>query len=1147
MKRTLTLAVFERRIDGYLRWHPLVPWDKAGLLGGKSEVRLREDLTRMVREHVRTLSPADQELWYAAPGLRLHQVHLDLSVKSATPVRVSGRFPFVVEPRWFNEREQRLCAFHPLAPGDWFDAADLREVEELAPHFARRAWKGADESRVLMYRSIGKERLLTVSFTVEPETLLDKAQARRERPGAGVGGGARRVLSRLGVDQTARAIDATLPTGVPREPYRSQLSRVLGGRPRSTMLVGRPGSGRSTLLARWVADRLEEDGWFLHRHTDRIHRVWRLSGKRLVAGMKYLGDWEARLLDVVEEAREHRGILWFDDLHLFGRLGVTRQSERSFADFFRAPVQRGEVVVIGTVTREQLARLEDDAPSFAGLFTRIAVEPTTAQETARLALAEARRLETERPIELHPFLPRTVIELAGALFPWTAMPGAAIDLLRKLAVARAPAAVAGGPRGPAVTLEPADAVALAARETGLPEHLIRLDAPLDPVLIERHFAARVIGQEEATACATELVLRVRAGLVDAGRPLGVYLFTGPTGTGKTELATAMAEYLYGDARRLLRFDMSELSGGDAVARLIGDRYTPEGLLTQRIREQPFAVVLLDEIEKAHPSVLALLLQLFDEGRLTDAAGEVASFRHAAIVMTSNLGAKAASPIGFGDGTQAVMGEIAKAVREFFPPELWNRIDRVARFKPLTPEVAARVVDKELAKLLARRGLRERNVFVFAGRALRERAVSQAFDPRYGARTVKRWLEDQVASSLAEALSTAPPARLTVARLRDDRGQVAVDLEQLPEARPLAGDFPLAAWREMSAAALAPHTEAAALEIDAVLAGAVLAAQDEVARTSPRSAEVRYFVETYRDQLTGLRVALAGERKPTRPTRREREDSDDEITHDLEAFSHDSIPKAGGYYRAPIEQVRRFDRRSVASSRHRSLDQGAALRALARTRLCVDHVGVLADPDAHALTLQLSTVGQRKAEGWDAIMLALLPWIDRGLDTLASCVRDEDGSIVEAWDHTGNLAHSVAAVREVLAGPALLGEHGSHVFQSIAGEPEIVRVAVTPGAPMGFDAKVACAAHRDALAAYDDAIAAGGAAPPNPEPLLPVVRAISYTPPRRVGEPVVAEVEDFVTGFAARVTAPTLAEIIQHCWHVRWSRTSSTTGGSHGQG
>ncbi len=1160
MKRRLTLAVFERKVEGRLRWIPLAPWTPRPVFVGKSEVRLREELMRAVRTQLREVSPADQELWHAAPGLRLHPVHLDLAVRGPTPARATGRFPFVVEPRWFTEDVQRLCAFHPFEPAAWFDAATLAEVEELAPHFARRAWAGRDADALAALASAGKERLLTLAFAVEPQGLLDRVEAARPpRARAGAGRGRPRVLARLGVDQTARAIDGTLPLGVPREPYRAHLGRILGGRPRPAILVGRPGSGRSTLLARWVDDRLEEDGWHLHRDAERIHKVWRLSGKRLVAGMQYLGDWEERLLSVVEEAREHRGILWFDDLHLFGRLGVTRQSERSFADFFRAPLARGEVVIVGTTTREQLARLEDDAPAFAGLFTRVAVEPTGAAETAALVLAEARRLEAEHPLELHPFLPRTVIELAAALFPWTAMPGAAIDLLRKLCRARAPAAVEGGARPEPAVLEPALAVALAARETGLPEHLLRLDAPLDPAAVEAHFAARVIGQPEATACAAELVLAVRAGLVDPARPLGVYLFTGPTGTGKTELATALAEYLYGDARRLLRLDMSELSGPDAVARLLGDRFTPEGLLTQRIREQPFAVVLLDEIEKAHPSVLALLLQLFDEGRLTDAAGEVASFRHAAIVMTSNLGGRVAAPIGFGDRTAAILGEIARAVREFFPPELWNRIDRVVRFHPLTPEVAARVVDKELARLLARRGLRERNVFVYAGRAVRERAVAQAFDPRFGARTVKRWLEDHVAAALADALVTAPPARLTVARLRDDAGAIAVELESLPEARPLPGDFPLAAWREQAVAALAPEVEALAAALDDVVDGPRLAAQDEAARAGG-AAELRYFVERYRDEVTALRVALAGERRGDARRRRSGralDESDDELVHDLEAFPRASVVQPGGY-RSSVEQVRRFDRRSVASGRRRPLDQAATLQALARARLLVDHTGELAEPHAHVVTVRLSTVGVGRGPGWDAIALALAPWADDVAAAVGGGAIEVGPALLGGG--AGRATHVTAVVRELLARAALAPEHGSHVFQSLAGEPEIVRVAVTPGPPAAGatpapdrgdggdgaddspDARAATAAHARALAAFDAAVAAGAVAIANPEPLLPVVRAISYAPPRRVGEPVVAEVEDFVTGFAARVTAPTLADVVRHCWHVRWSRTAGAGAG-----
>ncbi len=1124
MRRTLAIAVYEHRVDSKVTWWPLVPRAWGGPITGTSEVRMREEFGKLVREALRLVDPAEHELWDAPPGLRLHRLHLDLATQGPNPKRVAGSFPLILEPRWFTDERQRLLAYHPRDRSAWFDADDLAEAEVLAPHFARKAWAALDADQLEELKVTGKDRLLVVSYSVEPTSLLDRLKPEAtERGRAGLGRATRRVLGDLAVDQTARAIDRTLPIGEPREPYRGQLGRLLGGdRPRSTVLIGRPGSGRSTLLARWVDDRLAEDGWFLHRNADRIHRVWRLSGKRLIAGMQYFGDWEARCLDVAEDARKHRGILWFDDLHLFGRLGITRQSERSFADFFRGPVQRGELVVIGTATREQLARLEDDAPAFAGLFTRIAIEPTTAEQTRALLLAEVRRLEREHPVAIHPFVPRTVAELASALWAWTAAPGAAVELLRKLVAWRlaAQSTEEGGER---LEIGPRDAVTLAARETGLPEHLITLDQPLDPAAVEAHFAARVIGQDEAVAVATEVVLKVRAGLTDASRPLGVYLFTGPTGTGKTELATALAEYLYGDPKRLLRFDMSELSGPDAVARLIGDRFAPEGLLTQRIREQPFAVVLLDEIEKAHPAVLALLLQLFDEGRLTDAAGDAASFRHAVIVMTSNLGAKVAAPIGFGDGAAVVMGDIARAVREFFPPELWNRIDQVVRFRPLTPEVAARVVDKELAKLLGRRGLRERNVFVYAGRAIRERAVAQAFDSRYGARTVKRWLEDHVATRLAEALTTAPPARMTVARLREDGATVGVDLEVLAEVESLPGDYPMAELRELSASALVPHAEAMADEIDQVLASRELIAQEEAARTGPRAAEVRYYAEGYRDELLRMRTILVGQGPPARAGRT-LEESDDELTHDLEVHDRESVIHQSSYRRGYVESKIRFDRRSLGRGAQR-FDQRTGLEALARARLLIDHVGELADPDAHVVTVELAAVGRGVASWSLARVLASLPH-----DELA--VRTRDGRVTTTTPVAGaHVVHAVLVVRELFAAPALVAEHGSHVFQSLAGEPEIVRVSVTPG-PAEPRARVR--AHEVALAGFEAAVAAGQPGI-NPEPLLPVVRVLSIAPAPRPGQPMTVDVEDFITGFTGRLSVPNELAAINGCREIRWSR------------
>jgi hypothetical protein len=366
------------------------------------------------------------------------------------------------------------------------------------------------------------------------------------------------------------------------------------------------------------------------------------------------------------------------------------------------------------------------------------------------------------------------------------------------------------------------------------------------------------------------------------------------------------------------------------------------------------VVLLDEIEKAHPSVLGLLLQLFDEGGLTDADGEVASFRHAVIVMTSNLGARVGAPIGFGDGAGAVLGQIATAVREFFPPELWNRIDRVVPFRPLTAETAARVVDKELAKLLGRRGLRERDVFVYAGRAVRERAVAQAFDPRFGARTVKRWLEDHVATALAEALTTAPPARMTVARLRDDAGAIAV----AARAGPRAGDprRRVSAHRRARAggggAGAAgrgdgpPHRRRAGRRP----VGRALAA----VRGAPHADEVRYFIERYGDELVELRAALAGQRRLPAAT-------EGYELHDLEGWRPERRSVAGwsGPRPGPAFDRRSLDRRTRAAS-----PQPVLLAALARAALLLAHTDELTDPEAHAVTVLVTPVGEtRPGLGW----------------------------------------------------------------------------------------------------------------------------------------------------------------------------------------
>ena len=302
-----------------------------------------------------------------------------------------------------------------------------------------------------------------------------------------------------------------------------------------------------------------------------------------------------------------------------------------------------------------------------------------------------------------------------------------------------------------VSWQHGDAAAIA----GLPEAMLRDDRPLAAAEVEQWFRQRIIGQDEACRIAAEIIATFKAGLNDPRRPLGTLLFCGPTGVGKTELAKAMSHYLFGHGRRadrLIRLDMSEYAAPWAAERLVAkDDGTPSDFL-QKVRQQPFVVVLLDEIEKAAAPVFDMLLGLLDEGRLTDRNGRTTIFRSAIVIMTSNLGAARRSSIGFDPA--APQGH-AKAVQDFFRPEFFNRLDAVVSFGPLDADVCRSIVRKELREISGREGLVRAGLRLSASDALVERLVAGGFDPRYGARPLQRTLESSVVTPLAKFLLEFP--------------------------------------------------------------------------------------------------------------------------------------------------------------------------------------------------------------------------------------------------------------------------------------------------------------------------------------------------------------------------------------------------------
>jgi ATP-dependent Clp protease ATP-binding subunit ClpA/ATP-dependent Clp protease ATP-binding subunit ClpC len=1151
----VSVIVYQRRLS-----HGALEWTTVGLgeIGfvrrrAGSPVKLQQLVIDELRRRIEKLPPRELPIFSLRRGTRLERVRVELDVRDDLGKRrPSGVMPLIVAPYAATDDDTLEIAYHPARPADWFPVRAGTSLATQAAQAFSRALRGEPDGEIESLWSDAKDSLRVIAFSARPKSLLDELPKRQRGPfddldkeplqqARGAGGSAK-LLRTLGTDLTAQAAEGVLALGEPREPHRERLQQLLcGPRVRPTLVVGAPGTGKSTLLARAVGDRLIADDWPSHRNLDRVREVFRLSGKRLIAGMSHVGEWEERCLGLVAEAKRRRAILWIDDVHLFGRLGRARDSDRDFASLFRGPISRGEIAILGEVTPEQLRVLEEDAPAFAACFTRVLVEEATPEETFRLALAEVRALERTHHVELSPHALRTALDTGTALLSSRARPGNALELLRSLARELAGSAEAVRPIGTAEVL------AVLSARTGLPRVLLEPNSPLDLAQVRAELAARVIGQPEAVAHAVDLIARLKSGLVEPRRPASVMLFTGPTGTGKTELAKATAAWLYGEEGRLTRFDMSELSGPEAPSRLIGDAWEPRGLLTRAVQEQPFSVVLLDEIEKAHPSVLHLLLQLFDDGRLTDAAGVTASFRHAVVIMTSNLGAQAKASVGFSEADGARRADVARAVREFFPPELFNRIDRVVPFDALSRPVALAVAERELAKLLARRGLVDRSLFVDLHPAALARVVDEAFG-RDGARGLKRAIEERIGGPIAEHVAASAGAALQIVRAFDggpDGGRgVRLEVERLVEAEPVSASYALepllSASNEQLRAALEEVPDMLrALEGSARLADLAtdLRAHLATRARAPGGTDVeglddaiynldwmRHRVRAFREQIEALvvppdphelleRRLVARVDSPDPEARRSR----------LRAFS-------GGVPGAPVAR------------------RAELLNALAEAQFLRRAVTDVRDPTQHAVSIELLRVTSRRADVSPASaraepsdlagVLALAFSGARGaLDDFA-LVYDEGGDVAAG---RGRAALMDALYRPCLratlhvVGPCVLDffalEAGCHVLTSAAGVPEVVAVRVSPCAP-GDTARAVLASRLAARQAWLAATAAG-ARVDDPDRLPPLVRRLRVAPGS--AHDFVVEVEDYAMSWARTARVARVPEALEELWMVRTSR------------
>jgi ATP-dependent Clp protease ATP-binding subunit ClpA len=588
--------------------------------------------------------------------------------------------------------------------------------------------------------------------------------------------GEKRPTKELGqfvwLDKVANKLNITRQESYGCEKELNQVLRILqGGYPNNLLLVGPSGVGKTALI--WEAARQLE-----LQNPGELH-IWETTASTLIKELSQDRGWEFNFSELLKEIANTPHVLYLRNLMDLFEVGQYEGNDSSIADFLIPYLSQGQIRMIAECRGDQFARIELNSPGYPAYFQVLQMQEPRGEHMEQIILDKVKALSEQANVLIAEEAVSEVIRLHRRFMPYAGMPGKPIRFLEGMTLRMTKGK---GVPDDFTIIDRNEVIRYFCAESGMPPMIVDPAIPLVPTEVRSFFNHQVFGQNMAVDAVVDAMVAIKTALARTDKPIATFLFAGPTGVGKTELAKVLTTFMFGDKDRMVRFDMSEYGNPSALLRLAGAGNV-EGLLTSAIRKQPFSVLLFDEIEKAHSNFFDLLLQLLGEGRLSDNRGRVADFCSAIIIMTTNLGADSTRPkLGFGNSNRSAQELYQEAIRRYFRPELVNRIDQIIAFQSLDKDLIRAIVSRELEQFKNRDGVRYRKLELKIQDDALEKLAEEGFHPKYGGRQLQRAIRELIALPLANQLNLHDPTDKLKVLVKSSKGKVKVEVD--PEPTPL---------------------------------------------------------------------------------------------------------------------------------------------------------------------------------------------------------------------------------------------------------------------------------------------------------------------------------------------------------------------------